>query len=71
MFAVKELAHFPRDAQVFTDIKQASEVITLQGLAVNTSMCVSCPKMSPHMLIPHVFAHVYAGMEILERGKEE
>ncbi len=71
MFAVKELAHFPRDARVFTDIQQAAEVVTSQGLTVNTAMCASCPEMSLQMLLPHLYAHVYAGMEILMRGKEE
>ncbi len=71
MFAVQELQPFPRNAQPFRDTEEVEEALQNIGLQVDTSICASCPALSRNMQIPHYFAHVYAGMEFLERGKEE
>ncbi len=71
MFVVRPLYSFPEDACPFSDEEELKDVIASRGLEVNESMCTDCPPMSSSMVLPHIFAHVYSGLEMLERGKEE
>ncbi len=71
MFVVKTLQPFPTGAQPFADNDHINDVMESRGLTVNTSMCAGCPPMSAAMELPHYFAHVYAGLEMLQRGQEE
>ncbi len=71
MFVVKSLQPFPPGAQPFADSAEVDDVMQERGLRVNTSMCADCPPMSSSMEVPHYFAHVYAGLEMLYRGQEE
>ncbi len=71
MFVVKMLEPFPPGAQPFADYNMIDDIIESRGLRVNTIMCADCPPMSAAMEVPHYFAHVSAGLEILYRGQEE
>ncbi len=71
MFVVQELLPFPGNARSFRDSDEVEEALQSIGLQVDTSICASCPALSRNMQVPHYFAHVYAGMEFLERGQEE
>ncbi len=71
MFVVHPLYCFAEDARAFTDMEELREVVAGRGLEVNNSMCADCPPMSSTMAVPHIFAHVYAGLEMLNRGQEE
>ncbi len=71
MFMVRPLYSFPEDVRAFTDIDKLRAVVAGCGLEVNDSMCADCPAMSSTMAVPHIFAHVYAGLEMLQRGQEE
>ncbi len=71
MFMVKSLQAFPMGAQPFADNDHINDIMEGRGLTVNTSMCMDCPPMSAAMEVPHYFAHVYAGLEMLDRGQEE
>ncbi len=65
MFVVKTLEPFPPGAESFADYDMVDAVMQSRGLRVNTSMCADCPPMSAAMQVPHYFAHVYAGLEML------
>ena len=71
MFVVCELQGFPEDAQPFQNNDQLQQTVSQRGLALNESMCSSCPPIPPPMQLPHIFSHVYAGMEMLHCGQEE
>ncbi len=71
MFVVRQLKDFPEDAKPFADENEVLEVVGQRGLQIDTTMCASCPPMSPNMQLPHLFAHIYAGIEMLQRGREE
>ncbi len=68
---VKTLQPFPAGMKPFADCAKVNDKMQQQGFAVNTSMCADCPAMSAGMEIPHYFAHVYAGLEMLQHGQEE
>ncbi len=71
MFVVHPLYSFPEDVRAFADMDELRAVIAERGLEVNNSMCADCPAMLSTMAVPHIFAHVYAGLEMLQRGQEE
>ncbi len=71
MFIVKHLEAFPKEARPFTDEAEVRQIVTERGLQLDDTICTSCPAMSPGMQLPHLFAHIYAGLEMLERGKQE
>ncbi len=66
MFVVKHLEAFPEDTQAFADEDEVRQIVEERGLQLDDSMCASCPPMSPSMQILHLFAHTYAGLEMLE-----
>lgn len=71
MFVVRQLEDFPEGAQRFGDEDEVQDIVGQRSLQLNTTMCSDCLPMLPNMQLPHIFAHVYAGMEMLERGWEE
>ena len=71
MFVVHELRGFPEDAQPFKNKDELQQTVSQCGLGLDETMCSSCPAMAPPMQLPHIFVHVYAGMEMLLRGQEE
>ncbi len=71
MFVVRELRGFPEDAQPFKNKDELQQTVSQRSLGLDDTMCSSCPAMAPSMQLPHIFVHVYAGMEMLLRGQEE
>ncbi len=71
MFTVTDLRPFPNNAKPFTMLEEVASKAAEHGLVVDEVMSAGCPLTSLTMHLPHIFTHVYAGLQMLERGREE